>query len=53
VVGASGGECDCAVAMAVVGVAGWGFGCAMELHALAGGGFRGCIASVRASLALY
>jgi hypothetical protein len=52
VVGAGGGECDCAVVMAVVEVVYLGFGCATELHALAGGGFQCCISSLRVSLAL-
>jgi hypothetical protein len=39
VVGAGGGECDCAVMMVVVEVVDLGFGCATELRALAGGGF--------------
>jgi hypothetical protein len=34
VVGAGGGECDCAVVMAVVEVVDLGFGCATELRAL-------------------
>jgi hypothetical protein len=46
-----GGGCDCGVAMAEV--VDYEFGCAAELRVLAGGGFQGCIASLRASLTLY
>jgi hypothetical protein len=45
-VGAVGGECDCEVVMTVVEVVDWGFACAMDLCALAGGGSRGFITSL-------
>jgi hypothetical protein len=38
------GGCDCGVAMEEV--VDYEFGCAVELHVLARGGFQGCIASL-------